>query len=225
MNMTETLVVRVKRIISGNISDMVDRLEKSQAEIVMKEAMREVDRAVEDLRNAQGRALAQSKQAERQIEAYSAKRADLDEKVDFALGQDREDLAKAAIAKQVDLEAQIKVLTEAKADAEAEHNKLADYVVALMARKRDMETELKAIMMAKADAAAAMPGNDKTSPMGRADTASEVFKRAMDAASNLSAPANTNPTDAAKLSELEAMSHADKIEQRLNAAKQRRAAA
>jgi hypothetical protein len=29
--MTETLVVRVKRIVSANLSDVVDRMEKSQA--------------------------------------------------------------------------------------------------------------------------------------------------------------------------------------------------
>jgi phage shock protein A len=155
--MTETLVVRVKRIVSANLSDVVDRMEKSQAEIVMKEAVREVDRAISDIRMEQGKALQRAKQATNQIESYQAKLADLSEKLDFAVTQGRDDLAKAAISRQVDFEVQIKVLTEAASEADAEQTKLTEYVVALDARKRDMESELKVIAQAKADAEAAMP--------------------------------------------------------------------
>ncbi len=223
--MTETLIVRVKRIVSANLTDVVDRMEKSQAEIVMKEAVREVDRAIQDIRGEQGKALQRAKQATNQVESYQAKLTDLNEKIDFAVGQGRDDLAKAAIGRQVDFEAQIKVLIEAAADAETEQAKLAEYVVALQARKRDMETELKAIAAAKAEAEALMPDVlKKDGPVARADNAAEAFKRAMESANHISGAKSASQEDAAKLDELEQMSHAEMIERRLQAAKLRKSA-
>jgi phage shock protein A len=223
--MTETLVIRVKRIVSANISDAVDRMEKSQAEIVMKEAVREVDRAIQDIRAEQGKSLQRAKQAGNQVASYQAKLDDLNEKVDFAVAQGRDDLAKAAISRQVDFEAQIKVLTEAGADAEAEQAKLAEYVVALDARKRDMEAELKAIATAKAEAEALMPDVlKKDGPVARADNAAEAFKRAMESANHIAGAKSASQEDTARLAELEKLSHAEKIERRLEAAKLRKSA-
>lgn len=223
--MTETLVVRVKRIVSANISDVVDRMEKSQAEIVMKEAVREVDRAISDIRMEQGKALQRGKQAFNQIESYTAKLANLSEKLDFAVAQGRDDLAKAAIGRQVDFEAQIKVLTEAAADSDAEQGKLAEYVVALDARKRDMEAELKIIAQAKAEAEAAMPeALKKDGPLARADNAVDAFKRAMESANHLAGAKSASQEDAAKLAELDKLSHAEMIERRLQEVKLRKSA-
>ena len=61
--MTETLFVRVKRIVSANINDVVDNMEKSQAEIVMKEAIREVEKATEEVRAELGKAMARGHHA------------------------------------------------------------------------------------------------------------------------------------------------------------------
>jgi phage shock protein A len=223
--MTETLVVRVKRIVSANLSDVVDRMEKSQAEIVMKEAVREVDRAISDIRMEQGKALQRAKQAKNQIESYQAKLADLSEKLDFAVTQGRDDLAKAAISRQVDFEVQIKVLTEAASEADAEQTKLTEYVVALDARKRDMESELKVIAQAKAEAEAAMPDvMKKDGPVARADNAAEAFKRAMESANHVSGAKSASQEDASKLAELDKLSHAEMIERRLHAAKMKKSA-
>jgi phage shock protein A len=221
--MSESIVVRVKRIVTANVFDVVERMEKSQAEIVMKEAVREVETAIADIRGEQGKAKLRHVQATKQHEAHQKKVAELAEKMEFAIEQDRDDLAKAAIARQIDLEAQMKVLTEAVAEAETEDAKLADYVVALQARKRDMEEQLKIIIAAKADVAATMPGANVTAPMARADNATEVFRRAMDGATSLQAMKST-AADMAKLNELEQLSHAAIIEKRLEAAKQRKSA-
>jgi phage shock protein A len=221
--MSESIVIRVKRIVTANVFDVVERMEKSQAEIVMKEAVREVEIAISDIRTEQGKAKLRHVQASKQHEAHQKKVAELAEKMDFAIEQGRDDLAKAAIARQMDLEAQMKVLTEAVVEAEAEEAKLADYVVALQARKRDMEDQLKVIVAAKADVAATMPGADVNAPMARADNATEVFRRAMDGATNLQSMKST-AADMSKLNELEQLSQAAMIEKRLEAAKLRKSA-
>jgi hypothetical protein len=71
-----------------------------------------------------------------------------------------------------------------------------------------------------------MPGVlDKNGPVARADNAAEVFKRAMDGASHLSTGKSISGEDAAKLAELEKLSHAELIERRLQEAKNRKSAA
>lgn len=222
--MSETLILRVRRLVNANIADVVDRMEKSQAELVMKEAVRELDGAIQDIRGEQGKALQRCAQADRQIVAYRTKLDDLLAKMDMAVAEGRDDLAKAAIARQMDYEAQIMVLEEAKAEADAEQAKLADYVVALQGRKRDMEAELKAIAEAKAVVEANMP--DVAKPDGalsRADKASEAFRRAMDSAAILQGAKTAGADVSVKLDELEKLSHNQQVERRLAEAKLRKA--
>jgi phage shock protein A len=221
--MSESLIVRVKRIVSANLLDAVDRMESAQAETVMKEAVREVDRAIHDIRVEQGKALQRVKQAENQIEAYEAKLAYLNQKIEFALGQDRDDLAKAAIGRQVDFESQIKILVEAAADSEAQQLKMSDYVAALEGRKRDMQDQLKTIVDARLSVEDLMPNAfQPNGPMARADHATHAFERAMGSAMHLRGVPSTRPDDATKLAELEAMAHQQEIEQRLQHAKFRK---
>jgi phage shock protein A len=223
--MSESLIVRVKRIVSANLFDAVDRMENAQAEAVMKEAVREVDRAIHDIRVEQGKALQRTKQATNQIEAYESKLAYLNQKIEFALGQDRDDLAKAAISRQVDYESQIKILVEAASESETQHLKMADYVAALEARKRDMEDQLKTLIAARVAAEDAMPAVLKTDgPLARVDNAAEAFARAMQSASHLHGAKSYQVDDAAKLAELDVLSHQNAIEQRLQEAKVRKSA-
>ena len=48
--MSESLVLRVKRLISGSVNGVVDALETANAEVVMREAIREIERATDDVR-------------------------------------------------------------------------------------------------------------------------------------------------------------------------------
>lgn len=219
--MSESLLVRVKRIVSGNIYDVVDRMEKSQAEIVMKESMREIERAIEDVRSEQGKSMVKSKQAENQLALLKTKIAELNEKVQFAIEQSRDDLAKAAITRQVDFEAQIPVLESAQADAIAEQAKLAECVAALSGRKREMAEMIKAIAQARSEVADKGFSSDdsKVTPMQRADNASAAFNRAAEGATSVGGVLPVGVEDAAKLAELEKLSFAQKIDARLEAAK------
>ena len=56
--MAEGLVSRVKRLISGSINSIVDAVESAAPETTMKEAIREVDRAIDDVRDQLGIAIA-----------------------------------------------------------------------------------------------------------------------------------------------------------------------
>ena len=48
--MTENILARVKRLISGKIEDSVDAMERAGGTSVMREAIRETQRAIEDVK-------------------------------------------------------------------------------------------------------------------------------------------------------------------------------
>ena len=49
-NMAETLASRVGRLISGTANSLVDAIENAAPEIVMEQALREIDQAIDDVR-------------------------------------------------------------------------------------------------------------------------------------------------------------------------------
>ena len=211
--MSENLYVRVRRLVSANVNDLVDTLEKAQAEAVMKEAIREVDRAAEEVRAELGKAIAKQHHIRRTIEMTAKKIADLRDKAVFAVKQGRDDLAEAAVARMVDLEAQIPVLSAAAEEARAGQLKLEEFVAALGGRKRDMEADLKAFEEARRIAESAM-GTISSMPEQRAGRAQQAFDRTMKSASGLNA-AKPAPGNASQLAELEQMSRAQAIAGRL----------
>ena len=216
--MAETLYARVRRLVSANINDIVDTLEKSQAEAVMKEAVREVDRAIDEVRAELGKAIGKQHHIHRTIELTEKKIAELVEKSAFAVKQNRDDLAEAAIARQVDLEAQIPAL---KSEAEAAHSeqmRLEEFVAALTGRKHDMEAELRAFEEASREAEA-VAGSNSAVPEQRVNRAQSAFDRAMKGATGIGSNASTAGT-AAKIAELDQMSRAQVIADRLANLKQ-----
>ncbi|HKG83144.1 MAG TPA: hypothetical protein VKB16_08320 [Beijerinckiaceae bacterium] len=49
--MAESIFLRVRRLISGSIEDSVDAMERAGGTSVMREAIREVDRAIDEVRS------------------------------------------------------------------------------------------------------------------------------------------------------------------------------
>src|SRR5215210_8711063 len=62
----ESIFARVRRIISGSVEDAVDAMERTGGPSVMREAIREVDRAIDDARAEHAAAAARRLQAMRQ---------------------------------------------------------------------------------------------------------------------------------------------------------------
>ena len=75
--MSESLVLRVKRLISGRANGVVDALETANAEMVMREAVREIERATDDVREELARAMTARHQTNRLLAHTKAKLAEL----------------------------------------------------------------------------------------------------------------------------------------------------
>ena len=150
--MAESIFLRVRRLLSARVEDSVDAMERANSDGTMREAIREVDRAMDEVRRDREAAMTRRLQATRQQEMIEKKVAELTEKARFAINEGREDLAEGALTRQVDLEEQSAKLEHLKELSREQEEKLDESFTALRARKVEMEEALAAFLVARHDA-------------------------------------------------------------------------
>ena len=184
--MAEAIFDRVRRVLSGRIEDVVDRMERAGGESVMREAIREVDRAADAVRLDQENAVARRLQAERQQARLTTHAAELGNKARFAIDQGRDDLAEAALTRQVECEAQVQSLDGLQDGAREVEARLADSLAALRERKHQMEIALADFVASRAEAT--LGGDGTATPPRqverRVEQAEAAFDRAMTGTGN-----------------------------------------
>jgi phage shock protein A len=178
--MAESIFMRVARVLSGRVEDSVDAMERANSDTVMREAIREVDRAIDEVRRDQEKAMTRRLQAARQQQTFAKKAAEMTDKARFALDEGREDLAEGALARQLDLEEQDAKLVQIQELAQVEEDKLEESLGALRARKKQMEEALAAFQIARSEAS--LGGEEGTTTIDRErrlENAEAAFDRAM----------------------------------------------
>ena len=218
--MTDNLVSRVKRLVSGSVNNIVDVVENASPETVMKEAIREVESAMNQVRHELGEVIAAKHLANRRLLEANTKHEDLAEKIGVAVEQGRDDLAEAAIARQLDIETQIPVMESAISDASHQEGELETYVLALQARKREMEEELNTFTTAqRSNAPGTVAGATSSGSSGSVETrvskADQAFSRVMNTASGVSGVATLDQKSAQKIAELEQLARDNRVHERL----------
>jgi phage shock protein A len=186
--MAESIFHRVRRLLSAQIEDSVDGMERANSDGTMREAIREVDRAIDDVRVDQEGAMTRRLQAARQQEMIAKKLVELTEKARFALSEGREDLAEGALVRQVDLENQVSQLEQVQELARVEEEKLDESLTALRARKRQMEEALALFSVAKTEASLGGDAgrSNERSVERQVERAEAAFSRAMTGAGGTS---------------------------------------
>ena len=219
--MSEKLINRVGRIISGGLNSIVDAVENAAPEIAMEQTIREVDDAIEEIRSELGKNAASIYMSEKKISDNRALVKDLATKIELAITEAREDLATAAIAQQIDIEAQLPVLTASLDEANNKKTELEGYISALLAKKREMSNDLKLIKKAKQETENKDTSVSGHSPSSNADKAAKAFHRIMENQGTPSTGHLNDPKTAAQLQELDDMAHQAKIKTRLDEIKTR----
>ncbi len=224
--MAESIASRVGRIVSGSVSALVSAVENAAPETVMAEAITEIDRAIDEVRLELGRVLGEKHLASTRLMKESQQHEELKEKIALALEEGREDLAEAAVGRQLDIETQIPVLEQAVAECESREGELEGYVKALQAKKRLMKEELQEYRDSLVEATQTVP----SASQGEARTgggverkvaaAESTFERVFENASNV-APSSSDAGTAARLAELDELARRNRIQERLAAAKAR----
>jgi len=223
--MKETITGRVKRIISGSANAIVDAIEDMAPEMVMEQAIREVDSALDDVRAELGKVVAQKHLINKRLMDQNAKHEDLSDKITFAVKESRDDLAQTAIAQQLDIEAQIPILESSISENSAEEAELEGYVTALLAKRRQMQADLRDFRAAKAQAekegtsAAGVQTSKTGGVQSRVSQAESTFDRLMNKHAGVPGTGSPDAKSAAQLAELEDMSRAHRVEERLAAIK------
>ncbi|MDH5728112.1 MAG: PspA/IM30 family protein [Gammaproteobacteria bacterium] len=220
--MSEKLTSRVGRIIAGSINALVDAVENATPEIVMQQAIREVDEAINDVKAELGKVIANKHLANQRLLEENSKHQDLSQKIELSINEKRDDLAEAAIAQQLDIEAQIPILETRIGNFAAEEKELESYVQALQAKKREMNNELGAIK-AMLKESAGIGAKESTNPFANNENAENRVAKAASAFERVTqsltgSSTNSTPNDrktAAKLAELEELSRQNRIKERL----------
>ena len=140
--MSESLARRVARLVSGSFHAMLDKAEDCMPEAVMQENIRELERTIDEVRTELGKVLAQKHLATKKLADENNRHEQLAGQIATALDAGREDLAKAGIAEQLDIEARLPVLEQSLADCSSQERELDAFVAALLAKKREMQAAL-----------------------------------------------------------------------------------
>jgi phage shock protein A len=149
----ESIIARVSRLLSAKLEDSIDRLEQAGGPDVMREAIREVDRAIDQISSDHEAAMARRLQAARLQRMVSERVDQLMEKAKFAVCEGRDDLAEAALSRQIDFEQQTANLDEVQAQAREDELRLENCVAALQTRKKQMDDALSAFLVSQSQAA------------------------------------------------------------------------
>lgn len=224
--MAETIFMRVRRMISASVEDVVDAMERAGGTSIMREAIREVDRAIDEVRAEHEAATTRRLLAVRQQKMFRDKLSGLEEKARFAIGENRDDLAEAAVSRQLEFEAQAERLDGVQAESSDQERRLDECLTALKTRKERMEEELAAFEAARRDAA--LGGDGPTRPgrrtERRVEQAEEAFDRAMAGVGGVSGVSRTDAQAAAKVAEIDAMQKRAIVAQRMAALRAERQA-
>jgi phage shock protein A len=216
--MSESLASRVKRLVSGSANMIVTAVESLAPELVMEEAIREVDKAIDDVRAELGQVMTRQYHATRRLAGENKKHEELSESIKVALNEGREDLAEAGVGKLLDIEAQIPVLEAAIGETREAQAELEGYVAALRGRKSEMKEELREYRASQKEAAA--NGGDGSGPKGsdterRVEKASEAFDRAMEIGGGIGGGDAPDRKSAALNAELESLARKNRVSERL----------
>ena len=224
--MKEKLISRVNRIISGSIHSLIDSLEKTAPESVLSEAILEIESAINDVRNELGQIVAKKYLASSKLMEENKKHEDLSEKIELVIKERRDDLAEAAVARQLDIEAQIPVLELIIDDCKDQEKGLENYINALQGKKREMKEELiqfrnivkKGPHLLKTESSYETSGTVESKVL----KAESAFERVIEKTTGIPGQnVIAERTSAAQLSELEEVARKNKIQKRLSKIKEK----
>jgi len=220
--MADTLRTRVARVISGGAHALLDKIEDTAPVAMLEQNVREVDQVTDDVRAELGRVVANRHLVQQQHLHLNKEHDTLEGSLATALSGRRDDLARTAIARQLDIEAQLPVLEASLGQLAQEEKELSGYVDALMGKKREMEQAIRDFEASRRNAEAAMTrqGSPGSTTRARAQAAETAFDRTYRRQTGTDAAARGATLEqAARLRELNDLAREHKISERLAALK------
>lgn len=174
----EGILSRMGRLIAGLANSAVDKAEGANKIVIVEQALREIDSAAEEARVDIGKARSEEYRILSRRDEIGADLHALDDKIRTAVSAGRDDLAKAGVARQIDLESQLAALDKALADARTDLGEGQQALQAVLATRREAEARLADLKRSIGQFADNGPsGLAKANPVGHAARAAAVVSR------------------------------------------------
>jgi phage shock protein A len=138
----EGILARMGRLLAAIASQTIDNAESSNKVAMVKQAIREIDSGADEARLALGKSRAEEFRLTRRRDELDKETAILTEKIRLALAENREDLARAGVARQIDLESQGLALERAMDFIELEIDEQTKALQAMLGARREAEGRL-----------------------------------------------------------------------------------
>ncbi|WP_422018158.1 PspA/IM30 family protein [Roseateles sp.] len=214
--MADSLKTRVGRVIAGGVHALLDKIEDLNPQAAMEQAIREADAVIDDVRHELGTVSANRHLAQQQHARLNRGHEDLRDQIAQALAAQREDLARAAVSRQIDIEAQIPVLETTLADLARQEQELQGFTAALLAKQREMQEALAEFRKSRAATESAAQPLGQAHVEQRMGKVGEAFDRIYQRQTGLNGMQRAGNLDqAARLSELEQLVRDHKIAERM----------
>ena len=138
----EGILARMGRLLAAIASQTVDNAENSNKVALVKQAIREIDAGADEARYALGKSRAEEFRLKRRQDELNAEVAGLTQKIRLAIAENRDDLARAGVARQIDLESQGIALERAIDFIELEIDEQTKALQAMLGARREAEVRL-----------------------------------------------------------------------------------
>ena len=176
----DTILSRAGRLIAGIAYGAIEKAEDNNRVALVKQAIREIERAEEEARDNLSQARAEEYRLNARRAEIERETAGLAEQIRLAIAESRDDLARAGIARQMDLEAQFEVLSKAIDENSERVDAVLTTLRAILSSLQDAQTRLGELQRSEAVAdqpkAASRKGAD--AGLAKAARASRVIARA-----------------------------------------------
>jgi phage shock protein A len=213
--MADSLASRVTRILAGSAHAFLDVVEDMAPEAMMRQAVREIDQVMGEVRADLGKVEAAKHLITSQINKLNTESEQLAAHVETALNRGEDDLARAGIERQTLIDDQSPVLQRSLNEQQEKARELEGYITALLAKRREMESELQQYLASRAHAGSASSPAGKANQDSRVEDARSAFDRVLARQTGVSGLNPANAGDALKLKELQDLARRNRIEERL----------
>jgi phage shock protein A len=170
----DNFLSRVGRLIAGIAYDAIEQAEGKNKLKVVSHAIREIESAESEARGALAAARAEEYRLNARRSEIEREMTDLAAKIQGAIGDSRDDLARAGLARQMDLEAQFEVLSRA---IDENNEKIEQCVTSLRAVLSALQdAEQRRADLEKSEAAASHQASTSPRKQGGASAAQKALR-------------------------------------------------
>jgi phage shock protein A len=217
--MADTLATRVTRIMAGSAHAFLDAVEDMAPEAMMRQASRELEQVLADVRVDLGKVEAGKHLVLSQINKLNDENEQLAASIETALAQGKEDLARAGVERQTLIEDQTPVLQRSLAEQNDRALELEGYITGLLAKRREMEEVLKEYLASQARVTTVSSAAGKGSKDSKVESAQSAFDRVLARQTGVGGLVGAAGGDVLKLRELQDTARRQRVDDKLAALK------